>query len=198
MPTPVRRFAFTGALLAATLLSSHGVQAQASTKKVEKTAEKAGAKMEKSSEKAARKMDHTMDKADKKIDKAMGKSMGKSMDHDAMGGHMRTGWKELDGYHEYLEATWHPAQGRNDLAPLRAKAGDMAAAAKLLASSTPPSQCNTPDLRAAAAALSPATTDLAVLAAQKASDTQLKTALTAIHARFEVLEKGCAPEGAKH
>ena len=35
------------------------------------------------------------------------------------------------------------------------------------------------------------------MVAQKATDAQLKTALSALHDKFEVLEEGCSPK-AKH
>lgn len=127
------------------------------------------------------------------------------MDHakGAMADHARSGWKELDAYHQLMMDTWHPAKGKNDLKPFKAKANDMAAAARLLSMSTPPKGCDAPGLRKASTDLSPATADAAVLVARNASDAELKTALAALHERFEVLEKGCSAEakakhGAKH
>jgi hypothetical protein len=131
-----------------------------------------------------------------------------SMDHAAMHGeqpkstkpaenHTASGWAELDAYHGFMMATWHPAKGKNDLAPLRAKATDMAVSAKALAESTPPKGCDTPALRAAAKALAPATTDLAVAVAKGATDAELKTALGSLHERFETLESGCSKTPAK-
>jgi hypothetical protein len=112
--------------------------------------------------------------------------------------HASSGWKELDAYHEFMMATWHPATGQNDLAPLRARAAEMAASAAALAESTPPKGCDTPALRAAAKGLASATSDLKAAAVNGAADATLKTALSALHDRFETLEGGCKAPGAKH
>lgn len=121
------------------------------------------------------------------------------MDHSAMeqehGG--SSGWKELDAYHEFMMATWHPAKGKNDLAPLRTKAGDMAASAQLLAASTPPKWCDTPKMKGAATALAPATANVAALVTKNATDAELKTALGALHMQFETLEEGCTKPAPK-
>ena len=129
-----------------------------------------------------------------------------SMDHSAHHGqpakpadhHAASGWAELDAYHGFMMETWHPAKGKNDLAPLRAKANGMASSAKRLAESTPPKGCDTPALRTAARELAPATAGLAAAVAKGASDAELKTALSALHDRFETLESGCKAPGAKH
>lgn len=105
--------------------------------------------------------------------------------------HAVSGWAALDAYHGFMMATWHPAKGKNDLAPLRAKATDMAVSAKALAESTPPKACDTPALRAAARGLAPATTNLAVAVARGATDAELKAALSALHDQFETIESGC-------
>ncbi len=183
------RSVVAAALLAAVPFTTSHLSAQSAPGKAAKAAKaaKATKASEKSVDKAAKagSKEHMMDHA-----------MDHAMDHDqmAMGDHMKTGWKELDAYHEYMEATWHPAKGRKDLKPLRAKANGMAAAAKLLAGSTPPRECNAPGLRTAAAGLSPATSDLAVMVARNASDAELTSALAALHTKFAVLEKGCSAE----
>ena len=61
--------------------------------------------------------------------KTEGKMEG--MEHSMMGmQEPATGWKELDAFHTILAATWHPASRKNDLAPLKAQAADLAAAAQ--------------------------------------------------------------------
>ncbi len=166
------------ALVAAASLSAGTLSAQAA-----KAPAKEAAKAMKAD--AKDKAEHAMDHA------AMGK--GKADDHAA------SGWKELDAYHKLMMDTWHPAKGKNDLKPFKAKANDMAAAAKLLKASTPPKGCDAPGLRKAADELSPATSDAAVMVAKKAGDAELKAALGALLEKFEVLEKGCSAEAkAKH
>jgi hypothetical protein len=55
---------------------------------------------------------------------------GHSMDHGHDMKEPATGWKELDAFHELMAASWHPAKGQNDLKPAKAKAADLAKAAK--------------------------------------------------------------------
>ena len=106
--------------------------------------------------------------------------------------HASSGWKELDAYHKLMMDTWHPAKGTNDLKPLRAKANDLSAAARELAKSTPPGNCNKPELIEAARDLVPASHALVKQIAAGASDADLKALLADSHTRFEVLEKGCS------
>lgn len=105
--------------------------------------------------------------------------------------HANSGWKELDAFHHLLMDTWHPAQGKNDLAPTRAKAAEMAAQAKVLAASTTPKGCETATLKATLAKLVPESQNVADLVVAKADDPTLKKALSSVHTLFEVLEMGC-------
>ncbi len=110
-----------------------------------------------------------------------------------------SGWKELDAYHMLMMATWHPAKENGDIAPIRAKATDMVAAAKVLAKSTPPTACATPKLKEAATNLVPQTQSVADLVAKNADNNTIKDALKALHDKFDVLEEGCTPmKGMKH
>ncbi len=107
--------------------------------------------------------------------------------------HAGSGWKELDAYHRFLMDTWHPAKGKNDLAPTRANAAGMAAQAKVLEASTAPRGCDTPTLKAAVTKLVPESQNLADLVVANADDPTLKKALSSVHTQFEVLEMGCKP-----
>ena len=110
-------------------------------------------------------------------------------DHHAM-----SGWKELDAFHMLMMQTWHPAQGKNDLAPTRAKAGAMADAARAWAAAAVPAACDTPETRSTIARLATDSRALADLAARPAAtDAELKAALKALHDRFEHVEHGCHP-----
>jgi hypothetical protein len=122
------------------------------------------------------------------------------MDHNAMheqmmkemAGKKGESWKELDAYHALMMATWHPAKDSSNLAPFRAKAADMVAAAKTVAASTAPTSCGgKAEIVAAQKALPTETEKAARLAAGKTSDADLKAALKALHDKFEVLEMGC-------
>ena len=108
--------------------------------------------------------------------------------------HANSGWKELDGYHQLMMTTWHPASAKNDLAPIREHAAHMADAAKLLAASKGPKGCDTPAVKSATAKLLPATQGVADLVARKADDATVKAALKALHDSFETVE-GCASGG---
>lgn len=119
------------------------------------------------------------------------------MDHSAMHGAKADAWKELDAYHMLMMATWHPAKQNNDMAPIRAKAGEMVAAAKVVAASKAPASCQKPELTKAQAALPAETEKVAALVNKKASDANLKTALATLHEKFEVLEHECGG-GMKH
>ncbi|HEY0930358.1 MAG TPA: hypothetical protein VGE27_10615 [Gemmatimonas sp.] len=119
------------------------------------------------------------------------------MDHGAMHGAKADAWKELDAYHMLMMATWHPAKQNNDMAPIRAKVGEMVAAAKVVAASKAPASCQKPELLKAQAGLTAETEKVATLVNKKASDADLKTALGTLHEKFEVLEEGCNT-GMKH
>jgi len=121
------------------------------------------------------------------------------MDHSKMdhGAAKAEGWTELDAYHMLMMATWHPAKDKNDLAPIRAKATEMVASAKLVAASKAPMSCQKPELLKAQAALPGETEKVAAMVAAKAADAELKAGLKGLHDRFDVLE-ACAGAGMKH
>lgn len=123
------------------------------------------------------------------------------MDHakEQEASHTMSPWKELDAYHMLMMATWHPAKDKGDMAPTRAKIGEMVASAKTLAASTAPKGCDAPAVKAAATALPIETQGVADLVAKKADDATLKAAMKALHEKFDVLEEGCVmPKGTKH
>ncbi|MCA0374774.1 MAG: hypothetical protein LCH84_03835 [Gemmatimonadetes bacterium] len=120
---------------------------------------------------------------------AMDHKMDHKMDHNAA---PATAWKELDAYHALMMATWHPAKDKNDLAPIRAKATEMVASAKVVAGSKAPASCATkPEVQKAQAGLPAETEKVAKLVAAKANDADLKAGLKALHDAFDVLEHGC-------
>ena len=127
------------------------------------------------------------------------------MDHSKMMDHAKSehgtssadGWKELDAYHMLMMATWHPAKDKNDRAPIRAKAAEMVASAKLVAASKGPMACQKPELIKAQAELPAQTEQVAAMVTAKAGDAALKAALKGLHDRFDLLE-ACAGSGMKH
>lgn len=117
-----------------------------------------------------------------------------------MKGHMMSsGWKEMDAFHKLLAAAYHPAEMGGDLKPLRASASELSASARAWTGSTPPAACNTEVVKTDVANVS---TDALAIANQvlaNASDADLKTALTALHTKFQQVEKACGGHaGMKH
>lgn len=106
--------------------------------------------------------------------------------------HAKSGWKELDAYHDVMSAAWHPA--RNDsLAPARSSAAALVTAAKTWAKAAAPMGCQTPAVKTAIARLVPESEAVAALAARNADDATLKAALKTVHDTFHVVEEGCKP-----
>ena len=106
--------------------------------------------------------------------------------------HEKSGWKELDAFHDVMSAAWHPA--RNDsLAPARANAGKLVEAAKAFAKATAPKGCDTTEIKAAVARLVPESEAVAALVARKADDAAVKAALKTVHDTFHVAEDHCKP-----
>lgn len=121
------------------------------------------------------------------------------MDHSKMEMHASaSGWKELDSFHELMAASWHPASSKNDLAPAKAKAADMAKSAKLWADSKAPKSCDTPAIKESVAKVNSASQEYAGIVAKGADDATIKAKLKAIHETFEVAEMGCHPEKPAH
>lgn len=105
---------------------------------------------------------------------------------------MASGWKEMDAFHKLLAATYHPVEKSGDLKPLRNSANDLSAAARSWTTTTPPKVCNTESVRTTVSVIS---TDALAIANQvlaDASDAELKTAITALHDKFEQVEKACS------
>lgn len=117
-----------------------------------------------------------------------------TMDHGHDMKEPASGWKELDAFHELMAASWHPASGTNNLAPAKAKAADMAKAAKTWAESKAPNRCDTPKIKEALTKVQTSAEEFAGLVVKGTDDAALKTKLSGIHDMFEVAEMGCKPE----
>lgn len=121
------------------------------------------------------------------------------MDHSKMEMHeSMSGWKELDAFHTLMAASWHPASSKNDLAPAKAKAADMAKAAKVWADSKAPKSCDTPAIKESVTKVNAASQEYAGIVAKGADDATIKAKLKAIHETFEVAEEGCHAEKPAH
>ncbi|MCC6317569.1 MAG: hypothetical protein IT361_07750 [Gemmatimonadaceae bacterium] len=115
--------------------------------------------------------------------------------------HANSAWKEMDAFHTVLAATYHPASGKKDLKPLRARADSLAATARSWSASTPPRTCAAASVRSTVADIS---TDALAIANQvlaNATDAELLKAIGALHTKFERVEKQCGShdmKGMKH
>jgi len=119
--------------------------------------------------------------------------MKKGEAHD-MKGHAASPWKELDAFHSVLGGTFHPAE-KGDFAPLKANAATLAEKAKAWKSSTAPAACASPESQKTVEWIATSTAALAEQVKGGAADAALKSAITEIHDKFEVVEKSCV---AKH
>ena len=112
--------------------------------------------------------------------------------------HMMSPWKEMNAFHQVMGATWHPASQKSDLAPLRARAKDLQAAADVWAASNPPTMpasCASEPVRAAATRVAVESKALLAMVESGAEDSRLKAALKGVHDAFEIAEKGCGGHG---
>jgi hypothetical protein len=107
--------------------------------------------------------------------------------------HHMSGWKEMDAFHMLMMRTWHPAKESNDLKPIRAKADSMAAAAAGWAKAAVPTACDSKATRATISQVAAESRALATLVRRRASDARVKSALAALHERFETVEESCKP-----
>jgi hypothetical protein len=113
--------------------------------------------------------------------------------HDMMGP-----WKEMNTFHRVMGATWHPALQKNDLAPLKERAKELATAAYAWAASKPPAMpasCRTDEVKSAVIKVAREAKALSSLIDSGADDTRLKAALKDVHDTFEVAEKACGGHG---
>jgi hypothetical protein len=111
--------------------------------------------------------------------------------------HAKSGWKELDAYHDVMSAAWHPAKN-DSLAPARSSAAALVTAAKAWAKSTAPKGCESAAVKTAIARLVPESEAVAALVARRADDATLKAALKTVHDTYHVAEEGCKPETHQH
>lgn len=111
--------------------------------------------------------------------------------------HAKSGWKELDAYHDVMSAAWHPAR-KDSLGPARSSADALVQAARAWAKATAPKGCEAPAVKTAIARLVPESEAVAALVARRADDATLKAALKTVHDTYHVAEEGCKPETHKH
>jgi hypothetical protein len=108
--------------------------------------------------------------------------------------HEASPWKEMNAFHEVLGATFHPVAAGN-FAPLREKAPDLNGKAREWAASTAPAACATEKISTDVAAISSQALVVSNLVLAKASDDDLRKAITELHDKFESVEKACGGHG---
>ena len=103
-------------------------------------------------------------------------------------------WPALATFHGVMSQTFHPAEEGN-LAPIRARSGEMAEKAALLAKADVPATFDKPDVRAAVTRLRKDSRALDKLARRPATtDAQLTAALTGLHDVFHQIVGLCREE----
>ena len=92
-------------------------------------------------------------------------------------------WSDLDRFHDVMSATFHPMEEGN-LAPIRARSGELSEEAKLLSRASVPAQFAKPGLSDGLARLRKDSASLHKLVQRGGSDDEVKSALTALHDVF--------------
>ena len=101
-----------------------------------------------------------------------------------------TGWKELDAFQKVLQDAWHPV-ATGDLAPARAKAAELLAAALAWRSSKGPAKCDNAAARGGMASFIDDARSYADAAKRNASDDAIKVTLKRTHDGFETIAEPC-------
>ncbi len=104
--------------------------------------------------------------------------------------HAKSGWNELDTFHDVMSAAWHPAKN-DSLAPARASSDKLVTAAKAWAGAPAPKGCESPVVKSSLAKLVPESEAVAALVARSADDAALKAALKTVHDTYHAAEAAC-------
>lgn len=102
----------------------------------------------------------------------------------------KEGWKEMDLFHTYMAATFHPADEGN-LQPLKAKADSLYLVARLWQASAIPSDFKTAETKLALNNLVSKCAVIKKMVTAKAANSQLKKELTAAHEVFHHIMGEC-------
>jgi hypothetical protein len=102
-------------------------------------------------------------------------------------------WPELKSFHAVMSQTFHPMED-GDFAPIRARSGEMYDRAKALHKSKLPAEFDRPEIRAAVAELKKGSKALHKQIKKKASDEEVKVALSALHDVFHKIVGLCRDE----
>lgn len=102
-------------------------------------------------------------------------------------------WKEMKDFHTVMSATFHPAE-ENNLRPLKEKAADLVAKAKLWQQSAVPDGFNTIITKPILKKLLQQCEEIKRSVKNKKPDTVLKEQITAAHETFHEIMEKCREE----
>ena len=97
-------------------------------------------------------------------------------------------WTEMDEFHTVMAQSFHPFKDNGDLAPAKAKAGDLAAAAQKWVAATLPEKVNNEGTKAKLEHLSQGTTAF-VETVKSGDDKAIGDSLTKLHDLFHELQE---------
>lgn len=106
-------------------------------------------------------------------------------------------WQELKTFHTVMSETFHPSEDGN-LAPIKARSGEMVTKATALSKSVIPAEFNNKDVIAAIKKLAVDSKKLDKLVQKKASDYSISKSLLALHDTFHLIVERCVAGDHEH
>ena len=97
-------------------------------------------------------------------------------------------WKEMDDFHMVMAETFHPYKDSSDLAPVKAKAGDLVASADKWVSAPLPEKVNNDDMKAKLQELKSQSESLRDIV-QTGKDEEIGSQLTMLHNTFHKIQE---------
>lgn len=97
-------------------------------------------------------------------------------------------WKEMDDFHLLMAEAFHPYKDNKDLAPAKAKAGELAAAAEKWANAPLPEKVNNDEVKTKLEQLKTGTASF-VETVKSGDDTKIADELTRLHDQFHEIQE---------
>ncbi|MDX1904420.1 MAG: hypothetical protein SFU27_09710 [Thermonemataceae bacterium] len=130
----------------------------------------------------------------KKIALFLGLLLGIFFSHESKAQSIFDKWAELKAFHGVMSQTFHPSE-KGDLAPIKARSGEMAEKALTLAASKIPTEFRTPKIRKAIKKLKNKSRELDdYVKSAGATDAQITEKLAALHDVFHTIVGLCREE----
>lgn len=98
-------------------------------------------------------------------------------------------WKEMDEFHLVMADVYHPLKDSGDLAPIKERADELAAAADTWANSEIPAKADNDEFKGMLEKLKGGTTDLANQIVNGATDDEIGAQLTDLHELMHHLQE---------